>query len=132
MHTGVTNMTKPPKSPDDFDRDFREMLESKMIRVAKDLAEQYKIVVWWKSGDEIPEEYACGDTPEEVVNFMRSRCWIEEENKNSQKYMSGVHSRTIGAENFLFHDEESFLFGLVKIDSLHIQKWGWEPESDIE
>ena len=46
--------------------------------------------------------------------------------------MSGVQSRTIGAENFLFHDEESFLFGLVKIDSLHIQKWGWEPESDIE
>jgi hypothetical protein len=110
--------------------DITKMLEEKIIRMAKMLDENNKIVVWWKHGGEIGEEYACGDTPEEVVDFMRSGSWIEEENKDSQKYMSGVQSRTFGPESFLFHDAESFLFGLMKIDSLHIQKWEWEPEYD--
>jgi len=117
-------MTNSPEYPDDF----AKMLEEKRLRMAKMLAEDNKIVVWWKHDGQIGEEYACGNTPEEVVDFMRSRSWIEEENKDSQKYMSGVQSRTLGAEDFLFHDEESFLFGLVKIDSLHIQKWEWEPK----
>jgi hypothetical protein len=121
-------MGGPLMTPDERDA----LIAKELIMIGKELSEKFKIVVWWKSGGEIREEYAYGNTPEEVVNHMRRRCWIEEENKNSQKYMSGVQSRTIGAENFLFHDEESFLFGLVKIDSLHIQKWGWEPESDIE
>jgi hypothetical protein len=92
--------------------------------------EKHKIVVWWKHDGEIGDEFACGDTPEEVVDFMRSRSWIEEENKDSQKYMSGVQSRTLGPVDFLFHDAESFLFGLMKIDSLHLQKWEWDPEYD--
>jgi len=117
-------MTNSPEYPDDF----AKMLEEKRLRMAKMLAEDNKIVVWWKHDGQIGEEYACGNTPEEVVDFMRSRSWIEEENKDSQKYMSGVQSRTLGPEDFLFHDEESFLFGLVKIDSLHIQKWEWEPK----
>jgi hypothetical protein len=59
---------------------------------------------------------------------MRNRSWVDRE--DSQKYMSGVQSRVLGSENFLFHDEESFLFGLVKIDKLHIQKWEWEWEPE--
>ena len=90
--------------------------------------EKHKIVVWWKHGGEIGEDFACGDTPEEVVEFMRNRSWVDRE--DSQKYMSGVQSRVLGSENFLFHDEESFLFGLVKIDKLHIQKWEWEWEPE--
>ena len=119
-------MADPSKLPDDFIK----MLEEKRIRMAEMLAEDHKIVVWWKAGGEIGEEFSCGDTPEEVVDFMRSRSWIQEENEDAQKYMSGVQSRILGPEIFLFHDAESFLFGLVKIDSLHIQKWEWEPESD--
>jgi len=90
--------------------------------------EKHKIVVWWKHGEEIGDDFACGDTPEEVVEFMRKGSWVEGESTDSQKYMSGVQSRILGTENFLFHDAESFLFGLVKIGSLHIQKWEWEPE----
>jgi len=92
--------------------------------------EKHKIVVWWKHGGEISEDFACGDTPEEVVVFMRRESWAEGESTDSQKFMSGVQSRTLGPDIFLFHDAESFLFGLVKIDSLQIQKWEWEPEYD--
>ena len=121
-------MTAPFESPDDFESRVAKMMEEKMARLAKMLDEDYKIVVWWKDADgKVQDEYACGDTPEEVVNFMRSRSWIEEENKDSQKYMSGVQSRNLLGENFLFYDEESFLHGLVKIGNLHIQKWDWEP-----
>ena len=119
-------MADPSKLPDDIVK----MLEEKRIRMAKMLAEDNKIVVWWKAGGEIGEECSYGDTPEEVVDNMRSRSWIQEENEDAQKYMSGVQSRILGPEIFLFHDAESFLFGLVKIDTLHIQKWEWEPESD--
>jgi hypothetical protein len=119
-------MADPSDLPDDIY--FAKMLEEKRIKMAKMLDENNKIVVWWKHDGEIGEEFACGNTPEEVVDFMRSRSWIEEENKDSQKYMSGVQSRTFGPAEFLFYDEESFLLGLVKIDSLHIQKWEWEPD----
>ena len=94
--------------------------------------EKHKIVVWWKHGGEIGEDFACGDAPEEVVEFMRKGSWVEGESTDSLQYMSGVQSRILGSENFLFHDAESFLFGLVKIDSLHIQKWEWEPEYDSD
>jgi hypothetical protein len=93
--------------------------------------ERHKIVVWWKHDGEIGDEFACGDTPEGVVDFMRSNSWIDEEREDSKKYMSGVQSRLFSLETFLFHDAESFLFGLVKIDSLHIQKWEWEPKHNI-
>lgn len=128
MNIRLNIMGEPPMTPDEYDA----LIAEELAGIIDELSEEFEIVVLWKSGGEIGEEYAYGNTPEEVVNHMRSRCWIEEENKNSQKYMSGVQSRMIGAENFLFYDEESFLFGLVKIDSLHIQKWEWEPESDIE
>ena len=116
----------------DIGHEYDALIAEELVRIVDELSEKFKIVVLWKSGGEIGEEYAYGNTPEEVVNHMRSRCWIEEENKNSQKYMSGVQSRMIGAENFLFYDEESFLFGLAKIDSLHIHKWAWEPKSDVK
>ena len=120
-------MADPSESPDKerwWDRHPSEFPEEERWW------EKHKIVVWWKHDGEIGDEFACGDTPEEVVDFMRSKSWIEEENKDSQKYMSGVQSRTLGPEDFLFHDAESFLFGLMKIDSLHLQKWEWEPEYD--
>ena len=80
-------MTSPFESPDDFESRVAKMMEEKMARLAKMLDEEHKIVVWWKDADgKVQDEYACGDTPEEVVNFMRSRSWIEEENKDSQKY----------------------------------------------
>ena len=121
-------MGEPRMTPDEYDA----LIAEELVRIVDELSEKFKIVVLWKSGGEIGEEYAYGNTPEEVVNHMRSRCWIEEENEDSQKYMSGVQSRMIGAENFLFYDEESFLFGLAKIDSLHIHKWAWEPKSDVK
>jgi hypothetical protein len=90
--------------------------------------EKHKIVVWWKQGREIGHEFACGDTPEEVVEFMRKGSWDKGESTDSEKYMAGLQSRIITPTNFLYYDAESFLFGLVKIDYLHIQKWEWEPE----
>ena len=94
--------------------------------------EKHKIVVWWKHGGEIGEDFACGDTPDEVVEFMRKGSWVPGESTDSQRYMSGVQSRAFGPETFLYHDAESFLFGLVKIDRLHIQKWEWEPEHNSD
>ena len=128
----VNIMGDPKRTREEFEAHVAKMLEEKMAHLAKDLGEQFKIVVWWKAGGEIIDDYACGDTPEEVVNDMRSRCWIEEENKDSQKYMSGVQSRNIDTDDFLFYDEESFLQGLVKVGALHIQKWDWEPEYDSQ
>ena len=64
--------------------------------------EKHKIVVWWKHDGEIGEDFACGDTPKDVVEFMRNRSWVDRE--NSREYMSGVQSRVLGPENFLFHD----------------------------
>ena len=90
--------------------------------------EKHKIVVWWIEGGEIGDDFACGDTPEEVVKFMRKGSWGKGESTDSEKYMAGLQSRIIGPTNFLYHDAESFLFGLVKIGHLHIQKWEWEPE----
>ncbi len=43
--------------------------------------------------------------------------------------MDGVHSRLPIAfeETFVFVDAESFLYGMVKIGAMKIQKWEWEP-----
>ena len=78
-------------------------------------------------------DLACGDTPEEVVNFMRGRSWHEEERNDSSVYMSAIQRRIaiLGQENILFYDEESFLIGLVKIGHLWIEKWEWEPDYDL-
>ena len=41
----------------------------------------------------------------------------------------GVHSRLpVGyEETFVYVDAESFLFGMVKIGAMKIEKWEWEP-----
>ena len=95
---------------------------------------KHKIVVWWKQGGEFTMDLACGDTPEEVVNFMRGRSWHEEERNDSSVYMSAIQRRIaiLGQENILFYDEESFLIGLVKIGHLWIEKWEWEPDYDFD
>ena len=94
--------------------------------------EKHKIVVWWKHGDEIGDDFGCGDSPDEVVEFMRNRHWTPEIRDDSKKYMSEVQTNLsiFNPVTFLFHDAESFLYGLVKIGELHIQKWDWEPEYD--
>ena len=94
---------------------------------------KHKIVVWWKQGGEFTMDLACGDTPEEVVNFMRARSWHKEERDDSSVYMSAIQRRIaiLGQENILFYDEESFLIGLVKIGRLWIEKWEWEPDYDL-
>ena len=92
--------------------------------------EQHKIVVWsLEPGGEPSHEFGCGDTPEEVIDFLRGRSWIDEERDDSQKWMDGVHSRLPIAfeETFVFVDAESFLYGMVKIGAMKIQKWEWEP-----
>ena len=73
-------------------------------------------------------DFGCGDTPEEVVDFMRQRSWIDEERNDSFAYMSGIQRRIYGPENILFYDAESFLIGLIKIEALWIEKWEWEPD----
>ncbi|MAT86709.1 MAG: hypothetical protein CMA25_07125 [Euryarchaeota archaeon] len=92
---------------------------------------KHKIVVWWKQGDEFTMEFGCGDTPEEVVDFMRQRSWIDDERNDSFAYMSGIQRRIHGPENILFYDAESFLIGLIKIEALWIEKWEWEPDYDL-
>ena len=72
----LTIMGGPLMTPDERDA----LIAKELIMIGKELSEKFKIVVWWKSGGEIREEYAYGNTPEEVVNHMRRRCWIEEEN----------------------------------------------------
>ena len=92
--------------------------------------EQHKIVVWNLHPDGEPtDEFGCGDTPEEVIDFLRNRSWINEEKNDSQKWMEGVHSRLpiVFDETFVFVDAESFLYGMVKIRAMKIQKWEWEP-----
>ena len=92
--------------------------------------EQHKIVVWSLEPDGEPtDEFGCGDTPEEVIDFFRGRSWIDEERDDSQKWMEGVHSRLpVGYdETFVYVDAESFLFGMVKIGAMKIEKWEWEP-----
>ena len=91
--------------------------------------EQHKIVVWFTTGGEPSDEFGCGDTPEEVIDFLRARSWIDEERDDSQKWMEGVQARLPIAhdETFVFVDAESFLHGMVKIGAMKIQKWEWEP-----
>ena len=95
--------------------------------------EQHRIVVWsLEPNGEPTDEFGCGDTPEEVIDFFRGRSWIDEERDDSKKGMEGVHSRLpIGyEETFVYLDAESFLFGMVKIGAMKIEKWEWEP-SDL-
>ena len=92
--------------------------------------EQHKIVVWsLEPNGEPTDEFGCGDTPEEVIDFFRGRSWIDEERDDSRKWMEGVHSRLpVGyEETFVYVDAESFLFGMVKIGAMKIEKWEWEP-----
>ena len=46
--------------------------------------------------------------------------------------MKGVQSRLPIAygETFVYVDAESFLFGMVKLGAMMIEKWEWEP-SDL-
>ena len=91
--------------------------------------DKHLIVVWSTIGGQISDEFGCGDTPEEVVDFLRSRSWIDEERDEREKWMEGVHSRLPIAHDatFVYFDAESFLLGMVKIGALKIQKWEWEP-----
>ena len=93
--------------------------------------EQHKIVVWFTIGGEPSDEFGCGDTPEDVIDFFRARSWIDEERDDRQKWMEGVQARLPIAEDetFVFVDAESFLLGMVKIGAMKIDKWEWEPEN---
>jgi len=95
--------------------------------------EKHKIVVWFTIGDDSSfwDEFGCGDSPEDVIDFFRARSWIDEERDNRQKWMEGVQARLPIAEDetFVFVDAESFLLGLVKIGAMKIDKWEWEPEN---
>ena len=108
--------------------------------------EQEKIVVWWQFDLDRTEHMkgleslGCGNTPEEVIDFMaRSSYWgIEKfkEVQNTQKrwtrsprarqrYMEKLYSRLsdTARENFVLTDAESFLLEMVKIGILEIEKW---------